>query len=144
MKEGGALMHVYVLEHIISLSYRTSWWMFTKFDRDEVLIVTHLCIGFSATSTQGQIQGGAICQNRSMKGSFSKGLLQIRRLQQQTEYIAVISKHMGRSIIIFGSILKLNFWRVDDVFLHLVILVYFNAISIDLYAIRWFICIYFV
>ena len=65
MKEGGgkvALMHVYVLEHIISLSYRSTWWMFTKLDRDEVLIVTHLCIGFSANSTQGRFQGGAICQ----------------------------------------------------------------------------------
>ena len=42
MKEGGgvcALMHVYTLEHIISLSYRTTLWMFTKLDRDEVLIV---------------------------------------------------------------------------------------------------------
>ena len=37
-------------------------WMFTKLDRDEVLIVTHLCIGFSANSTQERIQGRAICQ----------------------------------------------------------------------------------
>ena len=37
-------MHVYVLEHIISLSYRTTLWMFTKLDRDEVLIITHLFI----------------------------------------------------------------------------------------------------
>ena len=57
-KGGGALMHVYVLEHIISLSYRTTWWMFTKLDRDEVLIITHLFIGFLANSTQGRIQGG--------------------------------------------------------------------------------------
>ena len=64
MKEGGgdALMHVYVYKHIISLSYRTTLWMFTKLDRDEVLIVTHLCIGFSANSTQGRIQGRAIRQ----------------------------------------------------------------------------------
>ena len=55
---GGALMHVYVLEHIISLSYRTTWWMFTKLDRDEVLIISHLFIGFTANSTQGRIQGG--------------------------------------------------------------------------------------
>ena len=63
VKGGGvALMHVYVLEHIISLSYRTTSWMFTKLDRDEVLIITHLFIGFSAKSTKGRIQGGAICQ----------------------------------------------------------------------------------
>ena len=55
---GGALMHVYVLEHIISLSYRTTGWMFKKLDRDEVLIITHLFIDFSANSSQGRIQGG--------------------------------------------------------------------------------------
>ena len=68
---GGALMHVYVLEHIISLSYRTTWWMFTKLDRDEVLIIMHLFIGFSANSTQGRIQwggGGQFAKNRSMRG----------------------------------------------------------------------------
>ena len=51
---------------------------------------------------------------------------------------------MGRSVIIFGSILKSNFCRVYDVFLDLVILVYFDAISIELYAIRFCICISFV
>ena len=63
---GGALMHVhvYLLEHIISLSYRTTWWMFTKLDRDEVLIITHLFIDFLANSTQGRFQGGG--------GQFSK------------------------------------------------------------------------
>ena len=39
---------------------------------------------------------------------------------------------------------KVKFWRDFDVFLDLVILVYFNAISIDLYAVKCFICIYFV
>ena len=46
---------------------------------------------------------------------------------------------MGRSFVIFGSILESNF----DVFLDLVILVYFNSISIDLYAVKCFMCIYF-
>ena len=44
-------------------------------------------------------------------------------------------KHVGRSVVIFGSILKSNFWRVFDVFLDLVILPYFNAISMDFYAV---------
>ena len=35
---GGALMHVYVLEHIVSLCYRTAWWIFTKLGKDEVLM----------------------------------------------------------------------------------------------------------
>ena len=62
MKEGGggcALMHVYVWEYIVSLNYRTAWWMFTKLGRDEVLMVSNLCLGFSANSVQGWIQGGA-------------------------------------------------------------------------------------
>ena len=84
-------MHVYVLEYIISLSYRTTVWTFTKLDRDEVLIITHLFIGFSANSTQGRIRGGGqFAKNRSMRGSFSKGLLlQIGMQQQQTECIPV-------------------------------------------------------
>ena len=49
MKEEGALMHVYVLEHIVSLCYKTAWWMFTKLGRED----------FSANPAQGWIQGGA-------------------------------------------------------------------------------------
>ena len=37
-KGGGALMHVYVWEHIVSLYYRTTQWMFTKLGMDEVLM----------------------------------------------------------------------------------------------------------
>ena len=33
--------------------------MFTKLGRDEVLMVTHLCLGFSANPAQGWIKGGA-------------------------------------------------------------------------------------
>ena len=77
-------------DFFFSLSYRTTWWMFTKLDRDEVLIITFLFIGFSANSTQGQIQGGQFAKNRSMRGSFSKGLLlQIGMQQQQTECIPI-------------------------------------------------------
>ena len=42
-KGGGALMHVYVWEHIVSLYlYRTAEWMFTKLGRDEVLMARHM------------------------------------------------------------------------------------------------------
>ena len=35
---GGALMHnIYLETHIVSLYYRTTWWMFMKLCRDEVL-----------------------------------------------------------------------------------------------------------
>ena len=53
-------------------------------------------------------------------------------------------KHVGRRVNIFGSIPKSNFWCFFDVFLDLVILVYFNAISIDFYAVECFICINYV
>ena len=57
-KGGGALMHVYVWEHIVSLYYRTALLMFTKLGRDEVLTVPYKCCCFSARFVQGRIQGG--------------------------------------------------------------------------------------
>ena len=56
----------------------------------------------------------------------------------------MIYKHVGRSVVIFGSIPKSNFWRVFVVFLDLVIFVYFNATLINFYAVKSFVCIYFV
>ena len=56
----------------------------------------------------------------------------------------MIYKHVGRSVVIFGSIPKSNFWRVFDVFLDFVILPYLNAISMDFYAVKCLIYIYFV
>ena len=56
-------MHVYVLEYIVSLCYRTARWMFTKLGRDDVLMALQLWLDFSANPAQGWIQGGAkICQ----------------------------------------------------------------------------------
>ena len=51
---GGALMHVYIWEHIASLFYRTVLWIFKKLGRDEVLMVPYKCCCFSARSVQGQ------------------------------------------------------------------------------------------
>ena len=53
--------------------------------------------------------------------------------------MAMILKHVGRSVVIFGFILKSNFWRVFDVFWDLVIFAYFNAISKDF---MWFIALF--
>ena len=58
VKKGGALVHAYVLEHIVSLNYRISWWIFTKLGRDKVLMTPHICIDSRAESAQGWIQGG--------------------------------------------------------------------------------------
>ena len=68
-KGGGALLHVYVWEHIVSLYYRTAWLMFTKLGRDEVLIVPRMYKGVSARSAQGRIQGGAKIGQRGSPSS---------------------------------------------------------------------------
>ena len=61
-KEGGGLMHAYVLAHIFRLYYWIAWWMFMTLGKDEVLKVPHIYFGISARSTQGWIQDGAkIC-----------------------------------------------------------------------------------
>ena len=52
-KGGVALVHVYVLEHIVRLN------LFTKLGRDKVLMTSHICIDSCAKSAQGWIQGGA-------------------------------------------------------------------------------------
>ena len=58
-KGGGALMHVDVWEHIVSLYYKTAEWIFTKLGGDKVLIVPYKFCCFSARFVQGRIQGGA-------------------------------------------------------------------------------------
>ena len=57
-KEGGAIVHVYVLEHIVSLNYRIAPWIFTKLGRDKVLMTPHICIDSWAKPAKGWIQGG--------------------------------------------------------------------------------------
>ena len=88
---GGALVHVYVWEHIVTLNYRITWLIFTKLCRDKD--PAHLY------SLLGQIHLGADPEqghNTSMRGPFSKEiLLQSKMLQQQTECIAIIYKHLG-------------------------------------------------
>ena len=58
-KGGGALMHVYVWEHIVSLYYRTAKWMFRKLGRDEVLMAQYMHKDVLAISAYGRIQGEA-------------------------------------------------------------------------------------
>ena len=70
MKEGGgALMHVYIWEHIVSLSYRTDLWIFIKFGRDEVHMVLYKCYCFSTRSVEGRIQGGSKIGHRGSPSS---------------------------------------------------------------------------
>ena len=69
MKEGGALMHLYVWEHLVSLYYRTANWMFTKLGRDEAVKAPHMHCSVSA---QGRIQGGTK-KGQEEGGSRSSG-----------------------------------------------------------------------
>ena len=68
-KGAGALIHVYVWEHIVSLYKRTAQWMFTKLGRDEVLMVPYKCCCFSTRSVQGRVQGGANIGHRGSPSS---------------------------------------------------------------------------
>ena len=112
------------------------------------------CYGWSAQGPLhvsrhfGQIRQGADPgrgQYRSRGFPFFKKLLhQTGMLQQQTESKSMILKHLKRSVVIFGSVPKSNFWHVFVVSLDLAILPYFNAISIDFYAVMCIINIYFV
>ena len=46
--EGIELMHAYVFKHIVSLYYKTAWWIFTKLDGDVARMTPHMWLWFSA------------------------------------------------------------------------------------------------
>ena len=142
-KKGGALMHVYALEHIVSLYYRTALWMFMKLGRHEMLMVPYKCCCFSARSVQGRIQGGA-------------KIGQVVPLLQGTsasDWKATATNRMHSNDLEACGMLYCYFWFHSNVkflirFRHLfglvVILPYFNAISVDFYVVNCLIYIYFV
>ena len=61
--------------------------MFTKLGKDEVLMALHMHRDVLAISAQGRIQGEA---KYVTGGPLKNFLLQTGRLQQQTEFIAMI------------------------------------------------------
>ena len=131
MKEGGgggALMHVYVWEHIVSLYYRTTWWMFMKVGRDEVLMVPHLCIDFLANFAQGgakKVNEGSLLQRTSP----SDWKATATNPMHGSDLKAYGKK---RGYFWFHSEVKyfMRFWRLFGL-----VFVYFNAISVDLYVV---------
>ena len=54
----GALVHVYVWEHRVSLNYRIALWIFTKLGRDKVFMTPNICIDFWAKSARGRSRAG--------------------------------------------------------------------------------------
>ena len=87
-KGGGALVHVYVWEHIVSLNYRITWMIITKFDKDKVLMTPHICFDIWAKSAHVRIQDGV---KLGIGVPFFKELfLYTVRLRQQTKCIEFI------------------------------------------------------
>ena len=135
-------MHVYVLEHIVRI-YRIALWMFTKLGRHEMLMVLYKCFCFSARSVQGRIQGGA---KIGQGGPLLQGT-------SASDWKATATNRMHGNDLEACGILYCYFWFHSKVkfltrFRHLfglvVILPYFNAISVDFYAVKCLIYIYFV
>ena len=61
VKEGlGGVTNACIYMGTHSLSYRTDWWVLIKLDRDEVIMALHMCLSFSAKSTQRWIQVGVM------------------------------------------------------------------------------------
>ena len=138
----GALVHVCVWEHIVSLNYRIVWWIFTKLGRDKVLMTPHIWIDFWAKCAQGWIQGRAKIGHGGplLQRTSSSDWKATATSRMHSNYLEAF----GKKCCYFWFHSKSNFWRVFDVFLDLVFLVYFNAISIDFYSIKSIICINFV
>ena len=122
-------MHVYVLEHIISLYYRTALWMFTKLGWHEMFMVSYKCCCFSARSVQGRIQGGV----KIGRGSLLQGT-------SASDWKATATNRMHSNDLEACGMLYCYFWfhskvkfltRFRDLFGLVVILPYFNAISVD-------------
>ena len=76
-------MHVYVLEHI-AFPTEQILWMLTKLGSGEVIMALYMCLRLFG-QIRPEVDPGR-CKNRSMRGPFSKRLLQIGMQQQQTEH----------------------------------------------------------
>ena len=116
--------------HIFDFFSRTAWWILMKLGRDEVLMVPYKCCCFSASSAQGRTQGGA-------KIGHGGPLLQECSFSSDRKATATNRMHsndieaFGKKCCYFWFHSEIKFLTRFDVFLDLVILPYFNAISMD-------------
>ena len=62
-------LYMYVLEHIVSLNYRITGWIFTKVGRDKVLMTRTFVLNFGPNPLRADPGQG---HNRSMRGPSPK------------------------------------------------------------------------
>ena len=136
---GGAIVHVYVWEHKVSLSYRIVQWIVSKFGRDKVLMTARICIDFWAKSAQGWIQGMAKIGHGGplLQRTSSSDWKATATNRMYSNYLEAFWK----KCCYFWFHSEVKFLMRFDFFGGLVSLVYFNAISIDFYTVKSFICI---
>ena len=113
-----------------------------KLGMDEVLKVPYKCCCFSARSVQGRIQGGAkighggpLLQETSSSDRKATATNRMHSSDLET---------CGKKCCYFLFHSEVKFLTRFDVFMDLVKFALFNAISIDFYAVKSFICINFV
>ena len=109
------------LKNIDILSYRTAWWTITKLGKDEVFMVQSLC--YLKPFGQGRIQGGAkIVRQRSPSDSKASATNPMHSNDLEA---------CGKKCCYFWFHSQIIFLMRFDIFLDLVILASFNAISRD-------------
>ena len=128
-------MYIYIWEHIVRLSYRTDLRIFTKLGRDEVLMVPYKCCCFSARSVKGRIQGGTKVGHGGpliQRTSFSDWKATGTNRMHSNDL-----KACGMKFCYFWFHFKCKFLTCfRHLFGLIVILPYFNAISVDFYAVK--------
>ena len=105
-----------------------------KLGRDEVLMVPYKCCYFSARSAQARIQGGAKSGHRGplLPESSSSD----RKATATNRMHSNDLEACGKKCCYFWFHSEVKLLTRFDVFLDLVILPYFNAISIQFYAVK--------
>ena len=125
-------MHVYVWEHIVILSYRTALWSVMKLGMSEVRKVPCMLKDIFARSAKGK--GGSKIGNGCLFFNSCSDRNTTATNQMHSNDLAAC----GKKCCYFWIHSEINLY----VFMDLVILPYFNAISLDFYAVKCLINIY--
>ena len=115
--------------------------MFTKLGRDEMLMARHMHYGVSAISAQWRIQGGAkIGQGGPFLPLLQEASSSGRKTTARNRMHSNDLEACGKKCCYIWFHFEVKF----DLFLDLVILPYFNSISINFYVVKCLIYIHFV